>query len=69
VSKSVAIETSMSLESEKTANLEKEIKRLEIRLEALIDYLNANGSFGPPYGREFYDKLANERLQRAVGSV
>jgi hypothetical protein len=55
----------MSIESEKIANLEKEIKRLEIRLEALIDHLNANGSFGPPYGRESYDKLAKERLQKA----
>ncbi len=54
----------MSIESEKIANLEKEIKRLEIRLEALIDYLNTNGSLGPPYGRESYDKLVKERLQK-----
>jgi hypothetical protein len=45
--------------------LEKEVKRLKIKHETLIAYLNSSQSFGPPYGREAYDAMVNSALVRA----
>ena len=39
--------------------LEKEIERLKVKLETLINFLNAQGQFGPPSGRQDYDRMVN----------
>ena len=46
-------------------NLEKEVKRLTIKLETLVNYLNAQRVFGPPHGRESYDEMVERELAKA----
>lgn len=60
----------MPTDAEKIANLELEVKRLNIRLETLVNFLNTS-SLGPPDGREPYDlqvksNLAEFGLQESV---
>jgi hypothetical protein len=50
---------------ERIANLEKEVKRLAIKLETLVDYLNAGGQFGPLHDRDRYDSLTRQALAKA----
>jgi len=45
--------------------LRKEIKRLKIKINALVDHLQVK-SLGPPEGRRPYDETVN-RLLRAEG--
>lgn len=44
--------------------LEKEIERLKIKLETLVTFLNAQGQFGPPNGRQDYDRMVNLELAK-----
>jgi hypothetical protein len=48
-------------------DLEKEVERLKIKLETLIDYLNTAGTrpFGPPDGRSPYDVKVDQKLAEA----
>jgi hypothetical protein len=39
--------------------LEKEIESLKVKIETLVDFLNARGQFGPPNGRQDYDRMVN----------
>jgi hypothetical protein len=45
--------------------LEKEVERLKIKLETLVQYLNARAHLGPPWGRADYDARVEEALRRA----
>jgi hypothetical protein len=47
-----------------TEELEREILILNIKIEVLIDYLNVGGPFGPPYGRDSYDKRVADYLRK-----
>ena len=47
-----------------TEELEQEIQILNIKLEALINYLNVLGKFGPPYGRVSYDERVVNDLRK-----
>jgi hypothetical protein len=47
---------------DKIVKLEKEIKELSIKLEALVNYLNAERRFGPPDGRRPYDAMVRSEL-------
>ena len=47
-------------EAERIAKLEREVKRLNVRLETLVNFLNTS-SFGPN-GREPYDVLVESNL-------
>jgi hypothetical protein len=49
----------------RVAELEKEIRRLNIKLEMLIDHLNTQGQFGPPYSRDDYDRKVKQALEQA----
>ena len=44
--------------------LEKEVRRLEIKLEALVDFLQTN-RLVPPDGRQPYDEKVNQLLRAA----
>lgn len=44
--------------------LQKEVKLLTIKLETLVDYLNAQGTFGPPNGRVAYDAMVARALAK-----
>ncbi len=46
----------------KIEELQKEIKVLAIKLETLVNYLNAQGRFGPPNGRVDYDAMVTKAL-------
>jgi hypothetical protein len=50
---------------DKITNLEKEIKRLSVKLETLVNYLNTQGEFGPPDGRDRYDAMVKRDLAEA----
>ena len=41
---------------------QKDLKRLEIKLETLVGFLNVGGRFGPPHGREQYDQMVKKAL-------
>ena len=48
--------------------LEKQVKRLEIKLENLVEYLNLSHKgphFGPPDGRKEYDAMVQSALEKA----
>jgi hypothetical protein len=45
--------------------LQKEVERLKVKLETLVNYLNMNGTFGPPHGREAYDAKVKAALTKA----
>jgi hypothetical protein len=53
------------METDKIANLEKEVKQLSIKLETLVNYLNHFGQFGPPKGRDDYDAMVRRDLAGA----
>jgi hypothetical protein len=55
----------MQTDTEKIASLEREMKQLSTKLETLVNYLNAQGSFGPPRGRESYDSMVKQALAKA----
>jgi hypothetical protein len=46
-----------------TEELEKEIKRLEIKLETLVNFLQVS-HLGPPSGRAPYDARVKEALKK-----
>jgi hypothetical protein len=45
--------------------LEKEIQILSVKLETLVNHLNVEGKFGPPYGRASYDSRVEQALHEA----
>lgn len=51
----------MPTEAERITNLELEMKRLNIKLETLVNFLNTS-KFGPPDGREPYDRWVESNL-------
>ena len=51
----------MPTDAEKIANLELEVKRLNVRLETLVNFLNTS-RLGPPDGREPYDLQVESNL-------
>lgn len=53
------------MREEQIIDLQNEVKRLSIKLETLVNYLNTQGSFGPPYGREAYDEKVKSNLAGA----
>jgi hypothetical protein len=44
--------------------LEKEIERLKVKLETLVNFLNAPRQFGPPNSRQDYDLMVNLALEK-----
>jgi hypothetical protein len=55
----------MTTETERIEYLEKEVKQLSVKLEALVNYLNKPEKFGPPYGRDAYDAMVKRDLAAA----
>lgn len=55
----------MMTELERIAELEKETRRLSIKLEALVNYLNMSRQFGPHDGRDNYDAMVRRDLAAA----
>jgi hypothetical protein len=53
------------MREEQIVDLQNEIKRLSIKLETLVNYLNVSGTFGPPYGRDAYDAKVKSNLAGA----
>jgi len=53
------------METDKIANLEKEVKQLSVKLETLVNYLNVEGKFGPPHSRDAYDSMVRQELAKA----
>ena len=51
----------MPTEDERIAGLEREVKRLNIRIETLVNFLNTS-HFGPPDGRDPYDVQVESNL-------
>lgn len=51
----------MPTDEERIANLEREVRRLDIRIETLVNFLNTS-HFGPPLGRDPYDVLVESNL-------
>lgn len=50
---------------DRLAALEKDIQRLIIKLETLVNHLNVQGTFGPPNSRDSYDSKVKQALARA----
>lgn len=53
------------MSEERIEKLEAEVKRLNIKLETLVNYFNISGRFGPPDGRDLYDKWVRDELKKA----
>ncbi len=51
----------MPTDAERIAHLELEVRRLNIRLETLVNFLNTS-HLGPPEGRQPYDVLVESNL-------
>jgi hypothetical protein len=43
----------------------KRVQAIEIKLEALVKYLDLGGHFGPPTGRADYDAIVKSDLEKA----
>jgi len=53
------------MKEEQIVDLQNEVKRLSIKLETLINYLNVSGTFGPPYGRDRFDEMVKSNVAGA----
>lgn len=45
--------------------LQKEVKRLNVKLDALINYLQLGKTLGPPSGRSEFDSMVKSILAKA----
>jgi hypothetical protein len=62
---SMGVNTMPAPEQVRIEQLEKEVKILNVKLEALVNYLNAPRDFGPPDGRSGYDAMVKSILEKA----
>lgn len=54
----------MPNDAQRIEKMEQEIKRLSIKLEALVNFLQVS-HLGPPDGRAPYDKIVKRALEQA----
>jgi hypothetical protein len=51
-------------DQDRISALEAEVKRLKIKLETLVAFLNLGLKLGPPDGRELHDLMVKEALEK-----